>query len=584
MDVVTDDPMDDVMPETVMTDAPAVRKARPPSPRQIAPRIDDQEGIALDRRNISDWLDSISNEGAIKVVISRKKPKIHNGENVGGNLETVEERINEDYIREMWGGGTFLLQVQTPDRNGQFKYFKGRTVEIAGPPKMHGTVPGVSAAPISGDDPMAEKAFEFMHQHARDERARADRIEKEMGRNHGFDAAALAAINAPLYAQLESALATIKDLQVKLHETATRPPPRDDFRDKLLDRAISDESSRIDALRTGYENRIDRMRDNHDDAIKRLEERHAAAIERMEERHADEIKRMESRHERDLKLSDRQGETTSKATEIATQARIDAFKAENDRLGRDLNAAQARIATLEAKKDQSLTEKADELIKVKEALEGLGGGEEAEKKWYETALDMIGNSEAALKLVDKIGGGAAPPPPEQQQQLPPPGVPFQTGDGNVYVRDAQGNVSIVSPAQLAQLQGRAPRRRRRPAGPGQQRAAAADVPIDAPPDQAELDDGDEDVVEEVAPVRPPKPAEVQTAVEFMENAMKAGAKPETFAATARSLVPGDVLAFIQRVGIDNFLDKVVKPGSALATIRGRQFARTVAKILVGGEG
>jgi hypothetical protein len=73
------------------------------------------------------------------------------------------------------------------------------------------------------------------------------------------------------------------------------------------------------------------------------------------------------------------------------------------------------------------------------------------------------------------------------------------------------------------------------------------------------------------------------AVNFMENAVRNGTDPTKFAQTARNLVPGDVLSFIQRVGIDTFLDKVIDANSPLASVRGRQFARQVAKILVQGE-
>ena len=92
------------------------------------------------------------------------------------------------------------------------------------------------------------------------------------------------------------------------------------------------------------------------------------------------------------------------------------------------------------------------------------------------------------------------------------------------------------------------------------------------------------MVEQVArPVRAPKPDEVKMAVTFMENAVRNGTEPEKFARGARNLVPGDVLSFIQRVGVDAFLDKVVDASSPLASVRGRQFARAVAKILVQGE-
>jgi hypothetical protein len=83
-------------------------------------------------------------------------------------------------------------------------------------------------------------------------------------------------------------------------------------------------------------------------------------------------------------------------------------------------------------------------------------------------------------------------------------------------------------------------------------------------------------------MRPPDAADVRAAVAFMENAVRNNTDAVEFANSARHLVPADVLRFIQRVGIDEFLNHVVEPGSALTTQRGRNFARMVAKVLLEG--
>lgn len=534
-----------------------------------------------DDKSVRDWLDGLAADTALKVVIRRRKPMVGpNGEKIDGVLETVEDKIDEEYLRDVWGGGTYLLQVQTPKPNGGWKILRSRTVDIAGPPKMSGNLLSrgdTNATPIKmtsdAEDRLAERAFNSMHELAKEERARADRVMQQQP--HGIDYAALQAFQQPLIEQLRTAQHTVAELQQQVIALTTRPPPRDELRDTLLQQAFAAENKNLEALRAQYEARIDRMRDNHDDAIKRLEDRHQKAIEQLEKRHEDEVRRLEAAHEREQRQSEKMGDMQTKSLDTANTARIEALNAEKARLERELSAAQTRIATLEAKKDQSISEKADEILKVKEALEGLGGGDEDEGKWYEKVLDLVGNSEAALKLVDKLGGGPDAAAAQQAQQLPPPGVPFQGPDGNIYVRDASGQIGIVDPRALQAQQQRAiaaarqQRRKQKPAG----------APAAAP----QSPDAELAAVIPQAPVRPPSAKEVKLAVSFMENAVKNGTDPVKFAATARNLVPTDVLKFIQRVGIDKFLETVAEPGSALATIRGRQFARAVAAALVGGE-
>jgi hypothetical protein len=103
---------------------------------------------------------------------------------------------------------------------------------------------------------------------------------------------------------------------------------------------------------------------------------------------------------------------------------------------------------------------------------GEFGGEKGEAKWYEKVIEGVGNSEAAVNLINRLTGG--PPPQNQQQvppqyQLPPPGVPFQLpGDPNTYVVDNQGNTRIIQqrPRPLAEAQQRKRRRSAKPAEGG----------------------------------------------------------------------------------------------------------------------
>ena len=540
----------------------------PPPPKATKVKVSERGSIAhqMDQRedaDLRDWLDSLAVDGEVKVGITRKRPLLGpHGENISGALETVDGRIDEDYIRETWGGGEFSLKIYVPrGPAGQWKYFRGRTVKIAGAPKMHGQAltngsTAAVAVPMHADDGLAERAFQTMERNAERAQQRAERLEEQQRRTPppGLDVDALRTLNQPFVAQMEAAQQTIAHLQQQLIAQANKAPPRDEFRDRLMERMIDGESSRIEALRAQYEGRIDKLKDNHEDQIKRLEDRHV-----------DEIKRLESRHERELRLAEKTVDGQTKNLDVAFQARLEALKESNARLERELTAAGAKVATLEARKDQSIGDKADELIKIKEALDGIGGGDEKDQAWYEKLIGAVGNSEAAVNLINKISGGAPEQQQQQsfppQQQLPPPGIPFTNGDGNVYVRDAQGNVVVVD--QTAMRQQRALQAARKKKRSELEVAEASDQPGYTG--------------------RAPDAGEMKIAVSFMEAALRNGTTPEQFGATARNMVPSDILDYLHGVGIEQFLDGAkLESGSPLTTMRGRQFVRAVAKFLSGG--
>jgi hypothetical protein len=393
---------------------------------------------------------------------------------------------------------------------------------------------------------------------------RADEAEeRSRGNNGGFDYHAMSVLNAPLIAQLEAAQELVRDLQNRVIDQASAKPT-DPFRDRILEKMVDGESARIEALRQQFESEMRQLRENHH-----------AEIKMIREQHRDDMKQQDRRHEREIDMMRHSYEGQVKSNDVAYGTRTDGLKSEVDRLNRELTESRAELATLRAKKDQTLPEKADELIKVKEALSGLGGdGDDSDKPWYERILAAAGNSEAALKLIEKVTGGGGEPTAEEQQMLPPVGMPFQGPDGNVYVRNPDNSVTQVDMAaqqrraRVAQI--RAARK--------QQQAQAGQAQAQPAAPGAEPGEGEEE------PARPPDPGEVAIAINFMENALKNNTDPAQFAATARNLIPGDILRFIAHVGVDDFLNKVanLEPGSPLTTQTGRNFARAVAKQLLEG--
>lgn len=75
------------------------------------------------------------------------------------------------------------------------------------------------------------------------------------------------------------------------------------------------------------------------------------------------------------------------------------------------------------------------------------------------------------------------------------------------------------------------------------------------------------------------------AVQFLEGAFSSGQDPAVVATSARALVPTDILAYLEKVGVDQFLGNVpnLDQGSPLRTVQGRSFVRKVAKVLLTGS-
>lgn len=531
-----------------------------------------------DDRSFREWLDSFAPDGVVRVQITRKKPQLGpNGENLAGVLDTVEERIDEDYLREHYGGGQFQLKIFRINPKGSWEYAKSRQVQIAGPPKQNGHIlmPGAGAPIIAagGDsDSLAERAMSTLERGLDRERQRADRAQQDAVQHRpGMDPALLESIMAPLRDQAAQMAEQNRMLQKQLADLAQRPPPTDPFRDQMVKHVFDGETARLDHLRTQYEQRISKLQDDFADERRRLLERQETHMERLERQ-----------HERELLQQEKAQDQQAKALEMAHQTRIESLRSDIAKLERELQQALTRNGALEARKDQSLTEKAEELVKVREALDGIGGGAAGdEKAWYEKLIEGIGSSEVAMSLVNRIGSatGASQPPPAPVQ----PGQMVQGPDGQLYVMGPDGQPRLITPKMRQRLAAVAAARQ-------QQRRRAMPAAGAAP--QAAIDQGlaaaggdDPGAAPAGAPPgRAPDASEVQLALKFMEGALQNGTAPETFATTARSMVPQDILRFIGTVGVDQFLSTVLEPASTspLATQRGRTWVRAVFKTINGG--
>lgn len=581
-----DEPAPPAPPPRPRASAPPPRPAAAAEPRDRSTRVqremrDDEE------QDLLTYIHGLVGDAPVQIAIVRKRPSIGpNGENILGTLETVEDKIDEEYIFDTWGGGTYELKIKKQNQRGSFEFFKSRTIKIAGEPRMNGRalVPGNGAAAAAGgDDGLIGKTLDMYERASERERARAERLERD-GQRGGIDFAAIERMQAPLVAELAEARRMIADLQKDVLAQIAKPPPKDEFRDRLLERSVEGGDKRIEDLRSQYENRLAAQRELYEGRIDKINERHEDEVKRLEDRHRDDIRRMEDQHEREIARTEKAAEHTGKGTEQGFQARIDSLKEANSRLERELTALQSKLGALEARKDQTIGEKADELIKVKEALDGIGGGDsDNDGPWYTKVIDAVGNSQAALDFIAKIGGNAgAAPPAGGEAGMPPVGQPFYGPDGGVYVRNPDNTFTPLPAANaLPGKAGAAGKRKRRAAA----QAVAEAMQGDDAGEAGETGEEIEAAPDGTPPVKQPSAKEIKQAVLFMENAVKSNTDPAMFASSARNLVPSELLQWIQQVGPENFLSKLrLDSGSPLTTQNGRNFVRRVFKHLFeGGE-
>lgn len=511
-----------------------------------------KEIVEQEEKDTREWLEELGADASIKVALTRMRPKTYRGYHVGGTLETYDEPISNEDIREAHGGGKYQLKVSRQDSKGRWKYFAAKTIEIAGPPKLDNLVgqenePQPRGSAVQEDSTLAERALQMTEEQLRRAQEEAERAREE-GRR-GPDVALLETFMAPLREQMAAAQRENADLRRALMEKMHEKPPENPFQERLLDKLIDGDNARITALRAQYESEIRTLKENH-----------AAELAAQRRAHEQDVERLEKRHEREIETIKAAHAMSSSALETANGVRADALKMEVDRLNRELTEARAELATLRAKKDKPITEQASEILQIKEALESLGGGGDGDKSVWERLGTAALESPILGRLLGAAGGdddaeeqNEAPAPagsPTGNEMLPPVGVPFQAPDGNIYVRRPDDSLAQVDPDQLRKA-----------------RAAAARRPANG----------------ETKP-RAPDEVEVAAAVAFMEAAIRNGTSPEAFASSAGSMIPADILAYIKQVGVDEFLNKVAKleQGSPLATQSGRNFARKVGKFLLEG--
>lgn len=507
-----------------------------------------------DLQDLKGWLGSLGVQD-FQVKVARRNPKIYKGVNVEGTVGTYTDLIDEETIREEHGGGTFSIIVHNRGPNGALKFFQTRTVKVAGPPKVDGLISAddreIEPAAAEGGG-LASQAMHQMQALLRDARDDA----RKASSTPAFDPNMMRMIQEPVLEQIRGLRDANTELQRALADKDARimelinRKPDTSFQDDMLKNMWSSESARIEGLRA-----------QHDSEMRQIKGYHDAEISRIREQARDDLKERSRGHERELDAVKASSQAQIDSIKIAYEARIDGLKSEIARLTSELAQAKGEVGELRSRKDKSLTEQAEEIVKVQEAFKSLGVGgskdddDDSDKPWYERmASRVMENPDAIGQLIGGVRGSIAPAPQPQVPQLPPPGQPFQGPDGRIYVTRPDGKVQRLG-AGVPQA--------------ARKKAIAAKA-----------------AVEERAgapAVKAPDPAEIAMAIPFMESAATNGTDPAQFVESARSLISADVIAYIEKVGIDELLGSVELPNTSIfRSMQGRNWIREVARILVEG--
>jgi hypothetical protein len=542
------------------------------------------DGIEKDTRTIVDWIRGLGNLGPnFKIQIFRLEPAHYMGTKLSGFIRSFDSMVDEEQVKQMYGGGKYQVKLLLPDDTGRYVVRKYHNFEISGPPRME-TDPNREPPPAAPkeESSVAMKAMEVLS-------SQVSRLSQDgPSRGHGIDADAItravAASTAPMQATIDMLTRELGAARSAATEARNAPP--DPVRDRILEKVMSDDSSRMESLRMAHaaevntlkQSMIDleqRLRDKHEREISELRSDHKALLDRIERQHERELADLKRSYETQIQiLRDAHTREVNSLTMVSTTTKA-VGDGEMGRLSRENSELKAEVKALREKKEKPLLEQLKEIDEIKEILGSDDDGKE--KTTFEKVIEAVGNSKAALKVIGKFAGEEPPPP--TQPQLPPPHVPFTGQDGQLYVHDGMGNVAPVR------------RRMKRRAPPPMPPPPPPPAPPDASPEvqaqHAAMAEAHTKQVQEMTVAQAVAKIDrdqVAAAVTYLESAFRGGQDAQVVAQSLRSqgLVPEPVLQFVRDQGVDVLLEKVARLEASSAFVKqdGRNWIRKVAKALL----
>lgn len=475
-----------------------------------------------EERDLRDWFTSLGTAGGIRVKVHREAPKSWraNGRtyNVGGLLGEFKEQFDDNDLGEKWGGGKFRLQAFRLNEKGNWVYYTQRTVEIAGDPKVTGEL--FDETPDGTPTPApAPVPVSDDPSLVRKALDMTERLANEERDERRRIEAESRTSRQPDLAFFESIIAPLRLMITQLQEELREA--RRQTTDVLTKKPDTSPTDRIlEKMIDGDSARIQAIRTQHDSELRQLRESQEAAQKRLQDHYMEEARAKDRANERAIDSLRESHKIQIDSLKESHAARVDGLQSQIKRLESELDAARKEIAELRTKKEVPMEEQLTRLAALKEALEAFSGGGEESGGMIERIAAAAGPILEGVGA--RLAGGGAP----QQQGIPqmlPPGAP-----------------EAAAQPQAPQTPPRKPR------------------------------------------VLPFAIEDVKRAVAFCESAARSETDPMTFAASARSMVPGNILDYIRTKGVDSFLKLVpLEDGSILMTASGRQWIRAVGRALTG---
>lgn len=540
-------------PAPTPVDPPVERpkgKAGEPRPTQPAQSTIIKGIVAEEERSLKAMLDDLGQQGSFRVQVRRTEPKfvrVH-GKDVGtaGFLESYDHSIDETFLKQQWGGGTYVLRVTQADpKTGSFQYRSGmgfnRTVVIAGEPDLSRlpTNQGPAVAPVAsggGESPaIAKVAMDAMA-------AMLDRKDPP----RGIDPAMQMMVDQ-LTEQGRSREREITALRQEITAMRNQKPEGDPMKDEYLRALIGGNAGQVEALRLRQESELRQTKEGYLQEIQRREDRHDRTVHEMRQAHDMAIATIKASYEREIAAMRSTQEILGAAGSATHNVQLTTLRGDITRLERDNEAGRREISELRAKKDQSPIE----MLKQVEALkDALGGGEESSSAWGKLA-ELLGNPAAIEGIVGAVRGQVAPAKPPVQATVVPSGPRVvRAPDGSRFIQQPNGSV----------------------------------IPVKKKPKVVPQEDGTQLEIPEIPA------ANIEALIGYLERAFNGNQDPVIVAQSGRPNLPAEILSWIQAHhteqvnGVDLFMSQVAKlPGtSPLSTQSGRNWLRKVGKALVGG--
>lgn len=496
-----------------------------------------------ENQELVDYLQALKGTAAIQIAIHRDKPQMFKGKNLKGHIETIEEPIGEDELRDRYGGGQYTLKIKRRNDQGSWVFLTSQTVSVSGDPRVD-NIAGAETSSGSQAQAMetglAQQALTMM------ERQVGNMRDELKSRDGGMDKGVIDALMKPFELQIRAMQdeAKRKDEQMR----AIMDKPSDPFQQKLLEKFVDGDQARVTALRSQYESEIRVIKENHQGDLKRLEDRHerlVSDLRRDSERQIDSQKNAYERELASIKALHSQLDVANTSSTAIIKSSMDR---DLGRLEKELIELKTENKTLRETKNQSLLDKVKEVKDFKEALSDDDDSGNANKSTVERILDTALQSDQLLGLAGKWLGPkeAAPAAPARAQQHALPQTP------PMYVKQkSTGKIGKWNPAtqQYEEVQ------RRGAGGTGSE-----DLP-QIPPEQ------------------------LQMAITILERAYANKVPPRNFAATITTALPPEIFQAIRDQGVDGFVNKVAKLGASSPLRRqdGINWLREVGKVLIGDD-